>query len=177
MFQLNEILGRRVPLKIVSFFLKRPNGEFSETEVRKMLKLSRLSANKWLRTLHRNRILGRAAKGRMMIYRLNHANAVVIQLKVLDNVAFASPFFSDLKGVEIFLYGSSARGEDREDSDIDLLVIGRRNRDVVSAIRKMDSSTDRRIKPSFYTEFEWSQMARKDAPFYERVERDKIRLV
>lgn len=48
MFQLNEIFGKKVPMKIFIFFSENPSLEFSETEVRKKLKLSRGSTNKWL---------------------------------------------------------------------------------------------------------------------------------
>jgi len=64
-----------------------------------------------------------------------------------------------------------------EDSDIDLLVLGKRSSEVIDALDKLGKKIDRKIKPTFYTELEWSQCARKDYAFYERVEKDKIRLI
>jgi len=73
---------------------------------------------------------------------------------------------------EIYLYGSEARGEGLEDSDLDILVIGR-ERAVINKIEAID----KRVKVSFFTPLEWAKIARDDPAFYERVERDKIRLV
>lgn len=177
MFQLNEILGKKVPIKILIFFLESPSCEFSETEVRTKLQLARASVNKWLNILFNCRILQQSVKGRTNLYKLNSSFPVVKQFKVLINIIKLLPSFTGLKNTQVFLYGSTARGEDLEDSDVDLLIIGKQSKEILDVIRKVESELNRRVKPSFYTEFEWSQMARKDTAFYERVERDKIRLI
>lgn len=177
MFQLNEILGNKVPVKILIFFLENPSYEFSETEVRTKLQLARASVNKWLNALFNYKILQQLIRGRMNLYRLNLNSPVVKQFKVLINIIKLLPSFTSSKNTQVFLYGSTARGEDVEDSDIDLLIIGKQPKEILDVIRKVESKLNRRVKPSFYTEFEWSQMSRKDTAFYEHVERDKIRLV
>ena len=79
--------------------------------------------------------------------------------------------------IQIFLYGSAARGEDIENSDIDLLVIGKINKErLIPEIKKISNNIGREIKIIIFNTLEWSQLVRKDAPFYERVEKDKIRL-
>ncbi len=177
MFQLNEIFGKRVPMKIFSFFSENPSLEFSETEVRKKLKLSRGSTNKWLNLLSKHKILSVQVKGRMNLYKLNIESPIVKQFRILLNISKIFPLLSEVKNVQIYLYGSVARGEDLEDSDIDLLIIGKKSEEILTAIRKIESSLGKRVKASFYSELEWSQIARKDPAFYERVEKDKIRLI
>jgi predicted nucleotidyltransferase len=73
---------------------------------------------------------------------------------------------------ELYLYGSASRGEDVEGSDVDILVIGK-ERAIVERVRVIDG----RIKASFFSPLEWAKVAREDPAFYERVEKDRIRLV
>ena len=74
-----------------------------------------------------------------------------------------------------YLFGSAARGEDTERSDIDVLVIGnekkRRDRALFAALG------GERIKIVFFTPMEFSMLSRKDKPFYDAIERDKVRLL
>ncbi len=113
----------------------------------------------------------------MCLYKLNTESPIVKQFKILLNITKIFPLIAKVKGVQIYLYGSMARGEDLEDSDIDLLIIGKTSEDILTTIRKIESELGKRVKASFYSEVEWSKMARKDPAFYERVEKDKIRLV
>lgn len=178
MFQLNDLFGKKVIITILDFFLRNPSKEFYETQIREKLKLARASVNKWLKYLIKADILLLSHKGRMNIYKFNQENPINKQLKILKNLCDLLHKLGALKGkYEVYLYGSSARGEDLEDSDIDILVIGKRNNEIIDLLSKLEKKINRRIKPSFYTELEWSQCARKDYAFYERVEKDKIRLV
>ena len=118
----------------------------------------------------------------MNFYRLNREDVLVKQMKRVYTLSI--PFIYKLKeafehaGIEIYLYGSAARGEDTEKSDIDLLVIGKIElvtfEKEMFPIRKM---CKKEITYSFFTRLEWLSMSKKDPAFFERVEKDKIRLV
>jgi predicted nucleotidyltransferase len=173
MVQINELLGSRICIKILDFFLKNPSSEFTQSRVRKKLGIAKLSAMKWLNFLVKNRILLKRTEGRMIFYKLDRENVIVKQLKILFTVSELRGKLERLKtDAEIWLFGSASRGEDFEDSDIDILVIGR-DRKLITKIKSMDE----RIKVSFFTPVEWLRTAEKDKAFYERVEKDKIRLV
>jgi predicted nucleotidyltransferase len=177
MIQLNEILGKESPMELLNFFLEYSKQEFSETEVRKKTKLARATVNKWLKILLNLNLLTQTTKGKMKIYKANTEFVVTRQLKILLNIVKLLPHIGDIKNVQIYLYGSAARGEDLEDSDIDLLIIGKPDKSIFDYIETIEAKVGRRVKMSFYTELEWSSMARKDPAFYERVEKDKIRLI
>jgi predicted nucleotidyltransferase len=75
-------------------------------------------------------------------------------------------------GSSVVLYGSSARGEDGPESDLDLLIVGRR-------VEKMDltrfeSMLGRRINAIVFDPREWEEKAEEDGAFYERVLVDGI---
>jgi predicted nucleotidyltransferase len=177
MLHLNEILSKEAPMKLLTFFLEKPNQEFSETEVRKKTVLARATTSKWLKILTSSKFLNQKTKGRMKIYRANLEFVVTRQLKVLFNIIKLFPYIENIKNAQVYLYGSAARGEDLEDSDIDLLIIGRTGENTFEVIRNIEEKVGKRVKTSIYTEIEWSSMARKDPAFYERVENDKIRLI
>lgn len=117
--------------------------------------------------------------GRVKIYSLNITNNFVKYLKLLDTLSLLSdiPKIAKRYNVKAYLYGSAARGEDVEDSDIDILIIGKiKKEQVIRDINKTSSSINRIMKVQVFSQQEWSQLARKDKAFYERVEKDKIEL-
>lgn len=167
------IFENRICWRVLKFFLNNSRGEFYEKEIQRKTAAARASVRKWLRVLEDFRFLSVSMKGRLKLYRLNRENPLVKQLKVLNTINWLLPKLEAFRSqVELYLYGSASRGEDFESSDIDVLVIGK-NRAIIGYIRAIDG----RIKVSFFTPLEWAKAAREDPAFYERVERDKIRLV
>lgn len=169
---LDRIFGNRVCWRVLKFFLSSPTGEFYEREIQQKVAVARASVRKWLYALEQLGIISTARRGRLKLHRLNRENPLVKQLKVLSTISELLPKIEQHRGEgEIYLYGSAARGEGLEDSDLDILVIGR-ERKVIGKLKAIDE----RIKVSFFTPLEWAKMAGEDPAFYERVERDKIRL-
>jgi predicted nucleotidyltransferase len=167
-----EILGNKISLKVLFLFLENPRSEFYEKEIQQKLKVARGSIRKWLDLLKNKGFIYKVQRGRLNIYRLNSENPMVKQLKILYTISRLLSNFEKIKGeAEYYLYGSAARGEDAEDSDIDILVLGK-DRSIIGKIK----SINKKIKVSFFTPLEWARIAKEDPAFYERVERDKIRL-
>ena len=113
------------------------------------------------------------------LYSLNRDSPVNVQLKILDNIISLAKI-TDIGrkyNVKIYLYGSAARGEDNEESDIDILLIGKiKKEQIINEINRISESIGRGIKIAVFTPLEWSRTARNDKPFYERVEKDKKEL-
>ena len=88
---------------------------------------------------------------------------------------------SDIKkpeNSEVYLYGSCARGDYSTDSDMDLLIIGKARRtEIIRDMESLERKMGRKISFNIFTDLEWSKMAKQDKAFYERVEKDKVRLV
>ena len=86
------------------------------------------------------------------------------------------------KGSSVLLYGSRARGDNREDSDYDLVVLVDKDKqqlqdftDYAYPFMEMGWDLGAEINPMLYTRKEWSE--RHFTPFYKNVEHDKIVLV
>ena len=84
-------------------------------------------------------------------------------------------------GISLLLYGSRARGNAREDSDWDLLILLDKPRleaddyGVAYPFRELGWNVGEEINPSVYTKNQWE--AWKYLPYHKNVERDKIVLI
>jgi predicted nucleotidyltransferase len=178
MVQLIE-LGNVTLLKILSFFLRNPTKKVSYTTLRNTLKIAKASLAKHLKFLLNAEFIKVEIIGLNKIYELNKENVIAKQLKILDNLLILSevkPVCFKHK-IEIYLYGSAARGEDIEGSDIDLLIIGKISKEhIFSDIASISKKIEREIKFNIFSPLEWSKISRRDIAFYERIEKDKIRL-
>lgn len=81
----------------------------------------------------------------------------------------------------LLLYGSRARGDNRADSDWDLLILLDKPKlvaedyDVAYPFRELGWDIGEEISPHVYTKKQWSEWT--FLPYYKNVERDKIVLV
>ncbi|MDD5337372.1 MAG: nucleotidyltransferase domain-containing protein [Candidatus ainarchaeum sp.] len=128
-------------------------------------------------------LVNTAPVGRMMLYSLARDSTLAKQLKILAALSelqdLARDFHSLEPDGEMYLFGSAARGESTEKSDVDILIITSR----ASATQRIFSDLFakrkhlRDLKPVIYGRMDYAMLQRSDPAFYERVEKDKIRLV
>lgn len=82
-------------------------------------------------------------------------------------------FIKDLKKrfriKEVYLYGSWAKGEIHEGSDIDLVIIGNFEGRMFERIDQVLGQTDLPIEPLVYTPQEFERMRRASNPFIKQV--------
>jgi len=171
--QLFELIGSVKLARLWQFFLEKPGKEFSQTETLRQTKIAKATAVKWLRLLVQKGLLTVQVRGPTNYYKLS-ANPVNKLLKATANAASLLPL-NELEA-DAYLYGSAARGEDTEDSDIDILIIGKITKKDVLSITEPLSKQLRPIKPVIMTPIEWAKMRTSDPAFYERVEKDKIKI-
>jgi predicted nucleotidyltransferase len=165
-------LGSRTAMALLDVFLSYPSEDFYAAEAGKAARVSKSSAVTWLAKLLAAGLLKGNPRGRMKLYILNGEHPVVKQLKTLRTMDW---LYEKLKRAkvsgEVYLFGSAARGEDDEKSDFDLLLISKKREE--AATLKFDP----RIRTVVFTQLEWEQMAKKDPAFFERVEKDKIKVL
>ena len=90
---------------------------------------------------------------------------------------FANRLKETLPVTEVYLYGSVARGEVHEGSDIDLIIVGDFKERMFERIGKVLELTDLPIEPLVYTEEEWKALKGESNPFIKAALKETIRLV
>ncbi len=179
MVQIIELLGNKKLLHLLVFLSTHPSSECTYTELRKKTNLAKATLSKWLSYLRKEQIIEERALGKNKLYHINTHSMVITQLKVLITLASLDFFLplSEKHSFQAYLYGSAARGEDVEVSDIDILIIGKiKKEEIMPEIQKQSAKLKKPIKIQIFTSLEWAQMVEKDKAFYERAEKDKIRL-
>ncbi|MFC2149169.1 nucleotidyltransferase domain-containing protein [Candidatus Auribacterota bacterium] len=155
--------------KILFCLLNDPFGDFLESEIQKATKISKSGVNYALRELVSADFVFRAKRGKTFFYTLNRDDLVVRQLKIIETVSGLEKVLKLLKPLssKIILFGSSSRGEDTPDSDIDLMIISR-NKDLVLSKLK-DCKCKRKIQSVIDTNTGFAEKKSKDPVFYEQV--------
>ena len=116
MVQLNKLLGNRRLLCLFQFLASHPSSEYSYTLLQKKTKLSKATLAKWLAFLEEERLISLRQIGRNKLYQIKKEHYLVKQLKILSTLSSLN-FLVGLSGkfnIEIYLFGSAARGEDKE---------------------------------------------------------------
>ncbi len=176
-----EILFNKNLTRLLMLFANQPDYKFTQADIRKATGLSKLTVSKWLQGLEKLEFVKTEAIGRNILYYVTGDNPVIKQEKILLNVSnlyVAAKQLAKMLECEVYLFGSAARGEDTEKSDIDLLIIGDKvpQNAVMAITGPVEKDMGKKITFHIFTRLEWSQTARKDKAFYERVEKDRIRL-
>ena len=180
MSELIDIIGSKHCVHLLRLLIDRSGEELYQGEIIKDSGLSPNTGMKWLKFLASHGVLTEKWKGGLKIYSLVTSHPVVKQLKILINVASLYEIVKDFagEGLEIYLFGSVARGEDTKESDIDLLIIGGiDNITLVEFTDKIHVALEKKVNPVVKNPFEYSQMYRTDKVFNKNVERDRIRLI
>jgi predicted nucleotidyltransferase len=179
----NELLDAiysKSGMHLLKIFLNKPGREAHQAEIVNSSGLSRMTATKLLNTFEKSGILQVSKKGDLKLYTIASGNPIIKQLKIFMNVTDITMQIKSLsrKDVEVYLYGSTARGEDTEDSDIDLLIIADQNKEIIfKALGKLRYNLNRDVNPIIYTPLEYSKLPMTDKAFFEAFEKDKIRLI
>jgi len=113
----------------------------------------------------------RKKRGKMYLYAVNYGHPIIKQLKILKVIMFLDPLLKKIrdKSQKIILYGSSCRGENTKDSDIDLFVVTNSQPEVEKIVR--DSSKGKSIQLITRTPLKYIEMEKTDPIFYAEIER------
>lgn len=179
MVQLIRLLGNKNIMKILSFFFRNQTKEFSQIELLRNIKIAKATLIKWMKMVMDEKIILMKKIGATNLYKLNNENTFVKHLKILFTISELEPIKELTKehNVDSYIYGSSARGEDVEKSDVDMIFIGKPDvNDLRRGTASISKKIGKEIKIQVFSKHEWSLMARKDPAFYERIEKDKVKL-
>lgn len=170
----HELLGNKKVLAVVEFFLTHPLSQHSQREIIKSVKLAKATGVNVLGHLEKLGFVEVQHIGRTNLYSLNRDLLFVRQLKRFYNITshlvdeLIAPFRDVL--VKAVLFGSFARGEDREDSDIDVLLVGDlQEEDVVRHIERLSSKYKKKISAIIRTQEYFITMPAKEKVLWNKL--------
>ncbi len=165
-----QLYQKITQLTILELFIKNPYERYYLREASRILGISPMTVKRALDILVQERLLIREEFKKQILYRANMNSAVFKHLKVAYNLAWLEEkgivdfLKENLPGLSsLVLYGSLAKGENDEKSDIDLLAISSSSekRD----LRLMELS-EKETSLTLFTPAEWREQAKKNKAFY-----------
>ncbi len=155
--------------KILAFLLDCPEKDFYDRQISQLSKVSRSGTNFALRDLHKEGLLIREKRGRMLFYRVDLGNPLIKQLKISRSIAQFSNLLTRLRplAIKIILYGSAAQGTNTSGSDIDIFVLTRQK----DALKKIlfRSRLRPKIQYVLQTPTEYAEAKKKNPVFIREI--------
>ena len=135
---LNNLIYRTSLQRVLYFLLEHSNEKYFDREISRLSGVSKAATNFALRDLMKAKLVSREKRGRMYFYYVDTGEHLIRQLKITQNVINIQPLAQKLNpfSLKIILYGSSAKGENLKDSDMDLFILSREPQKVKELIYK-----------------------------------------
>lgn len=160
--------------KVLKFLAENPSQSLMASEVIKSTKISKAGANIALRELVKTDLVKRSTKGKTHLYQVDSRDPLVKQFKVIGSIAKLYPLIKKLKNSsqQIILFGSASRGENLENSDIDLFILTRAEEEARKTIKKFNHH--KKIKAILKNSSSFAKLEREDSTFYQEIQRGII---
>jgi predicted nucleotidyltransferase len=143
---------------ILSLLYTHPDEKFYLRQIARFSNTGMGSVQRELKLLLNAGIIKAEPRGNMVNYHVNDKCTVYSELKgiIIKTAGMGDAIKASLSSISdkiktAFIYGSFARGQERKDSDIDLMIIGDVSfSDAVESISSAQTSIGREINPSVY---------------------------
>lgn len=169
---LQRLFSSRVRVEILSAFLMNPERKLYVREVARLTGEDYKNVSMELRNLEEIGLLSSRNEGNLKYFSLNKAFVIYEELKSIfmktkGAVGILREAVSTKRDIDYaFIYGSFATGEERAESDIDLMVIGRISlEEVLALIRGPEEKLSREINVSLYDLQEIRKRVKDHDPF------------
>ena len=179
---LADVLFGKARGAILALLYGHPDQSFYYRQITRQLDgVSDGALQRELDTLSRLGLIDRSTVGRQVFYRVNRNHPVFPELRALVAKTVGaiqvlrSALTSLANGISLaFIYGSMARQEERAESDIDLLIVGKVTpEDVIARLADVESSLGRAVNPTVYSVAEFKTKLGSGNHFLNSVVRGK----
>ena len=173
---LQELITSRVRVKLLVLFLTNPDVEYYLKGLVRALGENNNAIRRELRRLEKIGLLNSRRQGNVKYYWVNKHCPIYPELKniVLKTAGVGQALRDTLAALgqidQAFIYGSFAKGEEKSDSDIDLMLIGEINLDRLHhLLRELEQRLGREINDVVYDREEFAHRQHESDPFLLRV--------
>jgi predicted nucleotidyltransferase len=165
-----------IVIRMAEFFFENPYQDFYLRELAKKLKISPFATKKYADLLIKESLIKEERKANLRYFRANMNSLFFRQLKIafsmraLAESGLMEFLKENLQAVSsITLFGSMAKGEDDQDSDVDLLIIGKVGKDRPLDTSGFEDKIGKRITTHVFSWSEWNRQATGNKAFYSDV--------
>ncbi|MFC1546288.1 nucleotidyltransferase domain-containing protein [bacterium] len=139
---LHKIIISTATQKVLQFFLFHPDQKFYEREIAYKVKIGLATSHRVLNALVKEKAIEKVLYGNRCYYNLNLSNIFLKEYKLFVNLLMMENIVDKIKSIsnKIVLFGSMAKGEDVEKSDIDLYIVSSYPQKVQRIINKLTDS-------------------------------------
>lgn len=172
--------------KVLGMFLIHPEEEYYQTYISEKTGTALIQVQRALKRLEESGLVKKHKSGNRNYYKANRTHPAFEDIKkaFLKTVLFGDLLKRALKPISGkisygFIYGSIARGDESEKSDIDLFLVGNLGlREIASILNTVGGDVGREINPTVYSEKELKKKLKEENPFLKEVfQRPKIWLI
>jgi len=170
--------------KILQLFFSDSNKRYYLRELEKILDISVGNIRRELLSLEKIGLFKRQEEGKRVYYFLNKDSALFEDFKniVFKTIGVEGTLRKELekiKGIkQAFIFGSFAKNKENSLSDIDLMVIGEVDEDLlISKISKLENLFKREINYHLIDEEEWKEKSKKDSFVKNIINNPKIKII
>ncbi len=150
----------RLQTEIFRFLCIKSGQKFNLREIAKELNVSPTAVSKSLVELEKDSLvkIERAKKINLFSIELNRDNQKTIflkrteNLKIIYEIGLVDELFEKFPGCAIILFGSFSLGEDIENSDVDIAIIGSKEKEI--NLNKFEKLLEKEININFYKSWE-----------------------
>lgn len=174
----------KTKLNLLAFLFGHADDAYYVRELSTLINEDAGNLSRELRRLEEEGVLRSRAKGRIKLYHLDKTCPIYSELKgILFKTEGAEGSLKKLlmkyKGIDTaFIYGSFAKGSEKNNSDIDLIIIGKFNRDqFTSELRSLESKLHREVNFTAYTKKDFAAERNKTGGFLNIVLKNRINLL
>ncbi len=153
---------------LLALYFTNPDNKYYLRELERILNYSVGNIRRELIKLESTGLFLSENKGNQVYYYLNQSYPIFNELKniIFKTSGVAKLFYDVLTNFKdiahAFIYGSFAKGEERGDSDIDLLIIGKINEDkLIDELNKLERKLQREINYTLYSKDEFEKKREK----------------
>jgi predicted nucleotidyltransferase len=172
---LKGLFASKMRVKLLAHFLSHSNEGFYSRQLENLLNEPVGPIGRELLNLEKIDVLKSEKCGRQKHYRINREISFFEELRMLflkaTIVKVAKKALSAVKGVELaFIYGSLAKGEEHQESDIDIMVVGNTtDKNVNQAVCGIEKELRRTVSYSLYDRREIRDRLKKKDNFISTV--------
>ncbi len=157
--------------KILELFIREPEREFHVREIAKLLKKSPTTISKYLKEYENKKILILKKKLNHLLFKANTESNKFKQIKLNYNlntiheselIDYLSEEFNHPQA--IILFGSFAKAENNQNSDIDLLIITSKKQE--PNLEKFEKKLDHKIQLFIHSEKELEKLRNKNKELF-----------